>query len=148
MLNFTVNLSLTDEASKNYIPYLNLKFKVVDDKLETDLYIKPTDRYHLHCLSYHPELTKCYTVYIQTLRLNRLCSLKKYFNQHELNMKEWFTQSSFPKACIEKEMQKVMFSEQSQQSQLYNRQEPLPVLYKAESEKYFPSRADSFSQKC
>ena len=91
LLNFTLKLNLIHEASKNCIPFWDLKFKVVDGKLETDLYIRPTGRCHLHYLSSHPELTKYYVVYIQTLRLSRLCSLKKYFNHHELNMKEWFT---------------------------------------------------------
>ena len=44
--NFTPNLSFTHEASKNCIPFLDLKFKLIDGKLETDLYMKPTD-----CLS-------------------------------------------------------------------------------------------------
>ena len=50
--NFTPNLSFTDEAGKNCIPFLDLKVKLVDDKLKTDLYMKPTDRHqYLHYLS-------------------------------------------------------------------------------------------------
>ena len=43
--NFTPNLSFTDQASKNCIPFLDLKVKLVDGKLETDLYMKSTDRH-------------------------------------------------------------------------------------------------------
>ena len=43
--NFTPNLSFTHEASKNCIPFLDLKVKLIDGKLETDLYMKPTDRH-------------------------------------------------------------------------------------------------------
>ena len=51
--SFTPNLSFTHEASKNSTPFLNLKVKVIDGRLETDLYIKPTDRHqHLHYLLY------------------------------------------------------------------------------------------------
>ena len=35
--NFTPNLSFTREASKNCIPFLDLKVKLIDGKLETDL---------------------------------------------------------------------------------------------------------------
>ena len=38
--NFTTNLSFTHEASKNCIPVLDLKVKLIDAKLETDLYTK------------------------------------------------------------------------------------------------------------
>ena len=34
--NFTPNLSFTHEASKNCIPFLDLKVKLIDGKLETD----------------------------------------------------------------------------------------------------------------
>ena len=37
---FTPNLSFTHEASKNCIPFLDLKVKLIDGKLETDLYMK------------------------------------------------------------------------------------------------------------
>ena len=43
--NFTPNLSFTHEAGKNCIPFLDLKLKLIDGKLETDLYMKPTDRH-------------------------------------------------------------------------------------------------------
>ena len=47
--NFTANLSFTHEASKNCIPFLGLKVTLIDGKLETDFYMKPTDRHqYLH----------------------------------------------------------------------------------------------------
>ena len=50
--NFSPNLRFTHEAGKNCIPFLDLKVKLVDDKLKTDLYMKPTDRHqYLHYLS-------------------------------------------------------------------------------------------------
>ena len=80
---FTLNLSFIHEANKNYIPFLDLKVKVIDGKLETDLNIQPTDRQqYLHYLSSHPEHTKCSIFYNQTLCVNRLCSLETDFNYH------------------------------------------------------------------
>ena len=71
--NFTPNLSFNHEARKNCIPFLDLKVKLIDGKLETDLYMKPTDRVqYLHYLSSDPGHTKRSIVYSQTLRVNRL----------------------------------------------------------------------------
>ena len=115
--NFTPNLSFTDQASKNCIPFLDLKVKLVDGKLETDLYMKSTDRHqYLHYLSSHPEHTKRSIVYSHTLRVNRLCSLEKDFSYHKLNMKELFIKTGCPESVIDKEMEKVPFSEQGQKS--------------------------------
>ena len=113
--NFTHKLSFTHEASKNCIPFLDLKVKLIDGKLETDLYMKPTDHYqYLHCLSSHPKHTKHSIVYSQTLRVNRLCSLEEDFSYNKLNMKEWYIKKGYPESVIEKEMKKVCFSKQSQ----------------------------------
>ena len=113
--NFSPDLSFTQEASKNCIPFLDLKVKLIDGKLETDFYMKPTDRHqNLLYLSAHPEHTKCSIIYSQTLRVNRLCPLEKDFIYHKLNMKEWFIKRGYPESVIDKEIKKVGFSEQGQ----------------------------------
>ena len=63
--NFTPNLSFTHEAaSKNCVPFLDLKVKLIDCKLETDLYMEPTDCHqYLHYLSSHHEHTKRSIIY-------------------------------------------------------------------------------------
>ena len=128
--NFTPNLSFTHEASKNCISFLDLKVKLIDGKLETDLYMKPTDRHqYLHYLSSHPEHTKRSIVYSQTLRVNRLCSLEKDFNYHKLNMKEWFIKRGYPESIIDKKMKKVRFSEQGQKSKKVEKGVPFVVTY-------------------
>ena len=77
------------EASKNCIPFLDLKVNVIDIRLETDLFIKPTDHHeYLHYVSSNPEHTKRSIFDSQTLRVNRLRILKKDFNYHKLNIKE------------------------------------------------------------
>ena len=108
--NFTPNLSFTHKSSKNCIPFLDLKVKLIDGKLETDLYMKPTDRHqYVHDLSSHPEHTKRSIAYSRTSRVNRLCSLEKDFNYHKLNMKEWFIKRSYPESVIDKEIKKIRF---------------------------------------
>ena len=37
-------------------------------------------------------------------------------NYHKLNMKEWFIKQGYPESVIDKEMEKVRFSEQDQKS--------------------------------
>ena len=84
------------KLAKNYIPYLDLKVKLIDGKLEIDLYMKPTDLHHyLHYSSFHPKHRKGSMVYNQTLCVNRLCSLEQDFNYHKLNIKEWFIKKGF-----------------------------------------------------
>ena len=101
--NSTPNLSFSREASKNCIPFLDVKFKLIDVKLETDLYMKPIDRHrYLHYLSCHPKNTKRSIAYSQTLCVNRLCSLEKDFSYHKLNMKEWFIKRGYPESIVGK----------------------------------------------
>ena len=126
--NFTPNLSFTHEASKNCIPVLDLKVKLTDGKLDTDLYIKPTDHHqYIHYLFSHPEHTKRSNVYSQTLCINRLCSLEKDFNYHKLNMKEWFIKSGYPESVVEKEIKKVRFSKPGQNSKKFEKGVPYVV---------------------
>ena len=114
---FIPNLSFTQKASKDCIPFLDLKVKLIDGKLETDLYMKPTDRHqYLLYLCFHPEHTKRSIIYSQTLRVNRLCPLEKDFNYHKLNMKEWFIKRGYPESVIDKETKKAHFFEQGQKS--------------------------------
>ena len=128
--NFTPNLSFTHEASKNCIPFLDLKVKLIDGKLGIDLYMKPTDHHQcLHYLSSHLEHTKHSIVYNQTLRISRLCSLEKDFNYRKLNMKEWFIKRGYPESVIEKEMEKVRFSKQGQKSKMVEKGVPFVVTY-------------------
>ena len=114
--NFTPNLSFTHEASKNCIPFLDLKVKLIDGQ-------------YLHYLSSHPEHSKRSIVYSQTLRVNRLYSLEKDFNYHKLNMKEWFIKRGYPESVIEKEMKKVRFSKQGQKSKRAEKRVPFVVTY-------------------
>ena len=72
---FIPNLSFTHEASKNCILFLDLKVKLIDGELQTDLYMKPTDSHqYFNYLSSHLEHTKRSIVYSQTLRVNS-CAL-------------------------------------------------------------------------
>ena len=113
--NFTPNLSFTHEASRYYILFLDLKVKMIDGKLETDLYMKPTDRHQYLCyLSSHPKHTNAVLFIVKLYAsIDYVCPLEKDFNYHKLNMKELFIKRGYPKSVIEKEMEKVRFSKQA-----------------------------------
>ena len=65
--------------------------------------MKPTDRHqYLRYLFSHFKYTKRSIVYSQILRINRLCSLEKDFNYHELSMKDYFVKRGYPESVTEK----------------------------------------------
>ena len=64
------NIKVTHESSRDNNSFLDLNVKLLDGQLETDLYIKPTDRHqYLHYSSSHPEHTKRSIVFSQGLRV-------------------------------------------------------------------------------
>ena len=71
------NLSFIYDSSKKEIAFLDCKVKFSDNKLTTDLYVKPTDTHqYLNYISSHPEHTKKSILYSQTLRLRWICSFE------------------------------------------------------------------------
>ena len=60
--------------SQTEIIFLDTTVFKVDNKLQTKVYIKPTDRQsYLHSKSEHPNSTKQTIAYSQTLRFNKIC---------------------------------------------------------------------------
>ena len=72
--NYHLNIKFTHQSSKENISFLDLSVSLSENKLYTDLYIKPTGRHqYLHYSSSHPDHTKKSIIYSQTLTLSRLC---------------------------------------------------------------------------
>ena len=98
------NINFTHESNKECINFLDLTVSLLDNKVSTDLYIKPTDRHqYFHYSSSHPDHTKKSLVYNQTLRLNRICSVEANFVRHKKEMKSWFSKRGYPKHIINRE---------------------------------------------
>ena len=88
---FHPNLSFTYESSKKEIAFLDCKVNLFENKLTTDLYVKPTDKHqYLDYTSSNPEHTKKSIVYSQTLWLHRICSFETDSLKRKNEMKSWF----------------------------------------------------------
>ena len=93
---FEPYLKFTHEFSKESLPFLDLKVKLLEGKIKTDLYIKETDRHqYLHYSSSYPSHTKRSIVFSQTLRMKRICSKEEDFKTHIGEMKSWFQKRAF-----------------------------------------------------
>ena len=88
---FHLNIKFTHELSTESILFLDLRVKLSQGRLETDLHIKPTDRHQYLPYSFpHPGHTKQSIVYSQILRVARVCSHEENFRKHATDMKSWF----------------------------------------------------------
>ena len=104
-------MKFTYELNEKEIPFLDLKVKLNEGKINTGLYIKSTDRHqYLRFTSSHPNYTKRSIVYSQGLRIKRICSEKEDFLKHMREMKLWFLKWGYPENIVDQELGKVDFS--------------------------------------
>ena len=77
-------IRFTCESDPQQIPYLDVRvIRGTDNKMETTLYIKPTDaQAYLHYTSEHPSSTKNSIPFSQFLRIRKICSNLEYYNYH------------------------------------------------------------------
>ena len=77
---FHCTIKFTAEYSKEEVNFLDLNIKIIDGKLKTDLFVKPTDTHHLLDPPFsHPYHYKKGITYSHALRLNRVCSHNEKF---------------------------------------------------------------------
>ena len=109
-MNLIPVLSLHLSPIKKVSPLLDIKVSLRNGKAFSDVYVKPTDRHqYLHYFSAYPYHTKKSVVFSQTLRISRLCSSEKDFENHKEEMKSWFRKREYPEDLISSEMSKVKF---------------------------------------
>ena len=85
-----------------------MSVSIVDNKLETDLFCKPTDCHQfLHFNSAHPFHNKKSIVYSQGLRIKRLCSSPVAFQKHLKNLKTWFCKRGYPQKVVDAQIKRV-----------------------------------------
>ena len=91
-------VKFTYESNKEIIAFLDIKVSLINGKVFTDVYVKPTNHHqYLHYLSDHPYHTKKSVVFCQTLQISRLCSSRKDFENHKEEMKSWFRKKGVPR---------------------------------------------------
>ena len=118
------------ESSEKEIPFLDLKVKLNEGKISTDLYIKSTDSHqYLHFTSSHANHTKRSIVYSQGLQVKRICSEKEDFLKHMREMKLWFLKRGYPENKVDQELGKVDCSESSQRTNKKDKSECLVATY-------------------
>ena len=72
-----------DSVSTMSIPFLDVRVILKNGKLETDLYVKPTDKFqYLNFTSSHPYHQKASLPYGLALRIKRICSNQGDFKRH------------------------------------------------------------------
>ena len=102
---FNPNIQFMYESSKKSISSLDLDVAQYKGRLESTVHLKPTDRHqYLHYSSSHLEHTKRPIVFRQTLRVSRICSHEKYFQDHCLQTRLRFLERKYPEKLIDNEI--------------------------------------------
>ena len=79
--NLHPTIKFTSSFSYNKISFLDVKVLLFNGRLETDLYVKPTNKHqYLLKSSCHPSHTKQSIPFSIALRLRRICSTDEFFN--------------------------------------------------------------------
>ena len=92
-------IKFTTEWSRDSVSFLDTTVKIVDGRIVTDLYVKPTDTHqYLAANSCHPRHCKEAIPYSQALRMRRICcSLDEAFNKRITELKEHLTRRGMTK---------------------------------------------------
>ena len=120
----------THKSSEQNVTLLDLEVKPLNDQLITDLHVKPTYRHqYLHFTSLHPDHTKRFIIFTQTLRLSKICTFENDLIRHGNEMKLWFLRRGCPKKLIETEVKKVSFSTSSNETRNKVKGFPMTIRY-------------------
>jgi hypothetical protein len=103
------SIKFTAEYSKFAVNFLDMKVKLQDNMIITDLYTKPTDS-HSYLLydSAHPQRCKDSIPYSQFLRVKRICSLESDFKEHILKFTSFFMCRGYPMKLLQEAATRVM----------------------------------------
>ena len=101
-------VKFTYSYSSEKVVFLDLEISLVDGKLETNLYIKPTNsQIYLDYNSNHPEHTKSSIPYSQALRVIERCSRQEDKELHLENLKDKLKEKNYPEELVEEKFEKA-----------------------------------------
>ena len=106
--NLHPTMKFTSSFSYNEIPFLDVKVMLLNGRLETDLYVKPTDKHqYLLKSSCHPSHTKQSIPFSMALRLRRICSTDEFFNTRSDALASHLIKRGYKYRFIKDEIDKV-----------------------------------------
>ena len=96
------------EWSNEEINFLDVRIRLRNRQLETNLHIKPTETYQfLDSISCHPYYCKKGIPYSQALRHNRSCSDNKTFDQRCKDLEKWLMERGYSERMIRMQILKA-----------------------------------------
>ena len=107
-LGMKTKLSFTVKYSERKLDFLDTTIYLEDDKLEFDVYLKPTDS-HLYLLpdSCHPKENTENILYGVAFRLRRICSKEETFDNRSKEYKKYFVSRNYDHHKVLKHFEKV-----------------------------------------
>ena len=98
-------IKFTAECSQTSINFLDVTVSLTGGKINTDLYVKPTDSHqYLHSSSCHPYRCKKGIPYSQALRLNRICSDPSSFDKRCNDLEKWLIERGYSEREVRKQV--------------------------------------------
>ena len=96
------------EYSTEVVEFLDLKIHIENGKLETNLFIKPSNQQlYLDFFSNHPEPCKEGLVYSQAIRIIERCSKKEWSEEHLQNLRGKLQDRNYPEKLISEKFSKA-----------------------------------------
>ena len=94
--------------SRERIEFLDTVVKLINGKLSTTLFTKPTDRRaYLHSNSYHPSSTKQSIAYSQATRIRRICTSTEDFWNHANTLLKDLVKRGYKEETVSKEIDRA-----------------------------------------
>lgn len=101
-------IKFTWNYSREQVDFLDVTVLNRNGKLETDLYVKPTDKHqYLDSRSCHPRGCKEGIPYAQALRLRRICSLEEFFDDRARRLTEFLVARGYEKSFVMRQINRA-----------------------------------------
>jgi len=134
MNSFHPTINFTFEVSQSHVPFLDTLTQIINNRIETTLYSKPTDKHsYLLPSSSHPPHTFKGIPYSQALRIRRICSQPEEEAIHLNNLKTNLLKRDYAAYAIDKQITKAKKREKNSllkyKSKNTNTRVPLVTTY-------------------
>ena len=101
-------IKFTSKWSCSEIDFLDVRVINDSGKLETDVFIKPTDSHqYLHKTSCHPNACKKGIPFAQALRLRRICSKTSFFETRAGDLCTFLEERGYKKKYVEEQIDRA-----------------------------------------